>query len=1234
MNKNKTLLENYELIHKEVKKIYKLQKEKESIEKCISFLSSDVDCKEIISKHEDIFIQTLINLLNNSIQLDLLTVNLIHILMIQELIPLYFYEQLLMKFQLMKRNEIISIKIIQIMSSILTNSLVTSLPVNIIYNGLKLLSFMSTTPLLMTSVHTIFTFLGSTASSFYPSIEKPTPKEFITLKEANRMIDKNENYFHKELVEPTQPLLVALTKFLNDLCLLPEFIPIREIRYQLMLPILAQCSNLFYQVKSLYSLMLQILIPQMPEVKQATMEYHKLFMTQYCTFPGYPQSLVDGMKHPDYSVLSFFYHFFSSYHSSFIINKHFEPMLLYFLQHCAPIAKPTSFDTISSPENLNQLAYFSYYVLISHLFTMQTESSPVVVDLTLFILYRFEVSQHLLVCIEKLLRIVIINKRSIVELVGIANQLEGGWNSVVNILIELNEYLTKEEWKCILKTVANNHWQTIPQITCHFNDTVLMTVLKELEPFVKTNNLYYHELFSIYELNPKRLSLFHSMFSMTLKKAFFEESSSTNDIMKMIENCLQKIISLTNDSINENNNDKEQKEIKEIQNQSLSLMLNFIIELLQDNNCLSIYFNSFLDCIEIIFTDDLDLIKHMKELRLLFTLFSKSNKAVVIKSFNLLKECVELLQPKDIPLDLIQLYIKQGHDINITLSAIQIYSDLILKLPNEINETNESIEEMFENQNNSEKNDNEKEIHPFDIYLNILKHIYFCVKDDRYDNWSGSLKTLIQAFAWKGELIQTNVDEFLKTILFPLIKYMKQIYFKLTNTEMPMNKMTINLYLQMQLRQWNENVCEVVGGLTRILKYILPFVSLELKEEMYDHLIDLIQISLCNAGLLICEVIMKYCNALIQASRDDQQIYEKIVAKFMSIGDIIQETNGVNATVSENYLITAKKIIETHQVESIVLSSIKYVNVFPDDFAIHSSGVSVLHNFIFEILDYMIQHYQHCEMLYINCLCSMMKNMNGEYGKRAKGCINNCLVVCYKKLSEIITVDIVKSIELKVLIEAIQSSRELFISMSTLENDFYSTIVSCLNTIVHTIGKSGNEIYCDLFYEVYLIQNKETLNEKLYQQYDKAYELLYEVICNNYQESKNEYIILKCLMNLKYNGYYDNLLPCKEQMILKLIEQENELGKYTQTQLIIHLIDELEYHKTIIEEYKDETHYQVQQCINHLKLISKLIEMNKYQLDKKSLYLVSVQFISSQYVSIRNIVVDILSQLHKYMSFN
>ena len=68
---------------------------------------------------------------------------------------------------------------------------------------------------------------------------------------------------------------------------------------------------------------------------------------------------------------------------------------------------------------------------------------------------------------------------------------------------------------------------------------------------------------------------------MKLKKAFFEESSSTNDIMKMIENCLQKIISLTNDSINENNNDKEQKEIKEIQNQSLSLMLNFIIELLQ-----------------------------------------------------------------------------------------------------------------------------------------------------------------------------------------------------------------------------------------------------------------------------------------------------------------------------------------------------------------------------------------------------------------------------------------------------------------------------------------------------------------------------------------------------------------------------------------------------------------------------------------------------------------------------
>ena len=264
----------------------------------------------------------------------------------------------------------------------------------------------------------------------------------------------------------------------------------------------------------------------------------------------------------------------------------------------------------------------------------------------------------------------------------------------------------------------------------------------------------------------------------------------------------------------------------------------------------------------------------------------------------------------------------------------------------------------------------------------------------------------------------------------------------------------------------------------------------------------------------------------------------------------------------------------------------------------------------------------------------MMRNMNGEYQKRAQGCLNNCLVHCYQKLSSIITVDIVKTIDLKELIEAIKASRELLITISKLENDFYSTIMTSLNTIVHTIGMSGNEIYCDLFYEVYYIQNKEVLNTKLYEQYDKAYEYLYQIINDNHQEKKNEYIISKCLINLKWNGYYDNIIECKENIILQLIDKDNELGKYTQSQLIIHLIDELEYQKNGIEELRDENHFQVQQCINHLKIIEQLIKRNKYQLDKKSLYLLSIQFISSQYQSIRTVIVDILSQLNDFISFN
>ena len=409
--------------------------------------------------------------------------------------------------------------------------------------------------------------------------------------------------------------------------------------------------------------------------------------------------------------------------------------------------------------------------------------------------------------------------------------------------------------------------------------------------------------------------------------------------------------------------------IKEIQNQSVTLLLQFIIELIQDNNCLSIHYTSFLNCFEIIIIDDVELMKHNTEIQTLFTIFSKANKAVVIKSFNLLKEFVELMEPKDIPLELIQQYVRQVHDINITLSAIQIYSDLILKLSNESTS--------------------------YDIFLNILKQMYFCLKDERYDIWSGSLQSITQAFAWKGELIQTNVDTFLKTILFPIFSEMKRIYFRLTNTEVSLTKMAINLYLPLPLRQWNDNLCVLVGGLTRTLKYIIPFVSNELKEEMYDQFIELIQLSFCNAGLLICEVTMKYCNFLIQSSKDDIQIYDKIISMVVSIGELIQETNGVNATISENYLIAAKKIIETNKVESIITLVSKYVNVFPDDFAIHSSGLSVVHNYIFEILDYTLEHYENSELLYINCICSMMRNMNGEYQKRAQGCLNNCLVHFY-----------------------------------------------------------------------------------------------------------------------------------------------------------------------------------------------------------------------------------------------
>ncbi|EDR29846.1 hypothetical protein EDI_298510 [Entamoeba dispar SAW760] len=1194
MIKAKPLITKYEFVIKGIKKYSKWNKQREYLDECVQILTTSTNPKIDILQRSNKCIEPLIVLLTFSSSLDLTLLQLIQMLSMEELIPLTLHDHLFIKLQQMISNETINAKIVQITSSLLTTPLLASLPVTALYNGLTTLTLAATTPILLSSLFSVLSYISTIASTLYPSYIPQLAKQQINQQEANHLIDLNKNYLGESLIEPTEPLVSTLSKYINDLCLSPQYSNLRTYQFDCLFPILSNAPNLFFQIKPLYTLLLQVLIPKLPVIINSTLQYHSTFLVNFSTFPGYPYFISLHMFESSNCILSLFYQFFSTNQSSFVLNKHFYPLIISFLKNGVTIAQPTSVEHISSPKNLQELSYFCFFLLISHMVSVTFDLSNEIINLTLNTLTKFGNSIDSLVCIEKMMRVMVNRGYSICQLLELAGKTKNGWGAVINA-IELSPKFKHKEWKCIWKMVEQNHWMTICKYTKYLKETELIECVKELIPIINTLN-YYKELINIYEENINKIIIIHPLCKNILKNGVLEDISICEKIGRMISNILGQI---------------DKYENKKQENELITLIFTFINECIKDKKCKEKQINIILNSLEILNEITLPIYEHINELIPIFTIFSNLSQQIVSNSFNIFKQIVLSIHPTQIPINIIYQYIIQTSDINISLSAIQLFSDIIIQLK----DSNEYLP----------------------LSLIILKQFYLCLKDKRYDIWSSALQTLTQSIAYEGEMIINCIDQLLQDILFPVFNEMKNIYIKLTQSELPKEHTKVLFYMPPLIKQWNDNICILIGGLTRILKYILPYVSSNLKEELYNQLIGVTDMALYNPGMLTCEMILKYnYSLLIQSINEKEDIYKKVFTTYILIGNFISKNNGINTTISKFYLTTSEKLLQDHLIEDVVFSIIQYVSVFPDDFNIEPNGLSTCQQLVFNLIDYILLKYKNCQKLYVSCLCKMISYLISEFKERAQICVYHCINEIYNKLGSSINEEIINQIDIEELKLSILKSKSTLLRIVRRDNNnnqYYQKIMNNINKIIYYIGITGIDCYYDFYINMYTFNDYKELNNIIYQPYQNAINYIYEIIINRKQLKNENNIISKCLLDIQYNGYYDNLSYWKQKILLSLIQIENPIGIYTQNEFVNTIINELERIKIIIEINDENLEYIKIECLDFMNLLKELIKINKNQLDKKKIFIAILPFITLDNSKIRHYVLDILDLLTPSVKF-
>ncbi|ELP85360.1 hypothetical protein EIN_086120 [Entamoeba invadens IP1] len=1181
------LVSEFQGILKEVRRYGQHEKEKEFLTMAINKLSASTSPKETILRSQQVFVEPLVDLLHINSQLDNSILQVLHMLTIQEMISLTMYEMVYNKLLSVISTENINTKIIQIISTTLTTPLLPSLPGNVIYLGMATITFAATTPLLLSTVISVITHIASATSLLLPQHPPKLSQNVVHHTDAVRMTDFNKNYLDEILTEPTNPLVVALSKYINEISISPQFSSVRVHVYEILEPILQSCGNVFYQVKSFYQIILQIVIPKIPQIAETTLNYHITLMKLYSTFPGYPFYITQLLKNVNEYTVALFLQFFTN-NPAFVLHPHFTPIVLCFLQNAAKIGQPVSLENITTPRNIGEMSFFCFYLLVSAFLTSNLQIDKKTVESAVEILLGFENTPNTLDCYKKMLRVMAKSGIDMSSVIDNYEKIPGGWDGIVKSVIDLGESF-RGEWKTIWKLVSKDHYKSVSSISVEFGDKTLLSLVQNLIPYVTTFE-YYSELLLILKLNFLRMSAIFEVSKTTLVKGVLEGGKISNEILSVFA----EVISLTNGI-----------EDTQAEEYNVRTTLSFVLTILRERKGLVNLYAPLMATVSPLTEYTGPLSQYMDVLVPIFEFFAESNSSVVGKSFNILRQIAVQLPINTFPLELIKRYTKQEYDINVSLSAIQLLSDLLLL----IKEAKEDVK----------------------YSVAIFRQLFLCLKDERFDIWNCSLQTLVQALACEEERLSLCVVPLLETVIFPTFDEMDKIFEKIVKVKIPEERSKVLLYTPAETRQWNESVCVLLGGLTRILKFLLPFVVDKLP-IVFGKFIKVTDLGFYRASMNTCEVGLKYVFSLLKYAEVDNDIYYKVLQCYLEVGKYIADNNGINTTICTYFLSTTQTIMKEEISYIIVGSLIKYVCVFPDDFVVDENGMCSCQNSVFGIIE-MTESYKNSETNYIKWFCKMMELMVKYFeechSERAFVCLNICLCECIQRIDNNLKIQSVldKGSELiEDIANSLQSARGVLIQLSKIMTEKYKSTMGNVLSLITQLGGVTTKGWSRLVKTVYQVEDLAKLNEVYYQIYPESVTKILKVIEKTGENDENIQVVRHIISLIHFEGYEDDLIEFLIKSVLEVIQSESEISKYTQTIFVQKLTEDLHCLQSVIDS-ENTPKYKIHQTTVFLATLQTLVTLNLLQINKMAIYKTAVSFFSLGNVSVRSYALNLLVEL-------
>ncbi|KAL7722985.1 Uncharacterized protein QTN25_000568 [Entamoeba marina] len=1171
------LLSDYKSLYKEIHRVSLFHVEKNTIQQAIQILSSQtVASNDIISKH-NIFVEPLLPLLQYTPKTTEIALNIIQSLSIQELLPIPLCEPLFKTLQNVRSSDNTNIRIVQIISSLLTNSSLPTLPPNLILSGLHCLVHASTTTILKATIQTVLLHITTTTTSLFTnSITKSIPT--ISYNEAIQLIHMNKNFNNEPFEQSTEPIVISLSTFLKEILISQQYNNSNTDQSKLLTilcPILSNGFKLFYCVKPFYKLLLQNIIPNLLPLTQHTVDYHSLLLNHYSNYPGYPTFFTKALKQSPNISLDFIYHYLTSCSPSFILSTHFNLVLIQILTMIKSIAHPVEMINISSPKTNIEFAFYSYYLIISHILSSPHKATQEVVD----------------ECINIILTIGRIQRNeSISILLELLSRIDDSWNVVKNIV----QYIGKDfndEWKVIWRMIGDKHKKSLGKITRNLSDSTLTTMIQN---FIEISNTFehYEEIMLILHENFYRLDIVMKLINVQLLHIVLIDTSIANLVLTKITD----IFSLLSSNINKDTH------------HFIHILIEFIVNIITNPQCPDDYYLLLLQSLTPLLNGSIDLIPYCDLFNNLFTPFTKSSSQIVLISFNTIKQIIALLPPQNVPIQLLQKYIEQTKDINISLSSIQLLSDVVLLLKN-IDNSNELI-------------------------LHILQQLYNCINDKRYDVWSSVLQTLIQLLSCINDSLLSSINELHNKIVFPLFHIMNDVYIRILNEDLPTTSSNILHSLNLPLRQWNDTICTLISGITRILQYFIPQITKEYKKQTINEYLSLVKISLYKPTMLTCEIVLKYIFTLIKLTLNDQDISQQIISMYLFIAQYIINNNGVTSTVSSLFLNSIQHIIKTKLIKEVVDIGINFVKVFPDDFGVENNGLTTSQLDTINLIQIIMEQYSNTHEYCIDMYCKMIDHLTIKYDqKRMELSSQICLKVVFEKIHEIINKCTLSDMNITNIAHSISKSQKRMIDISQHSIEEYKTISDIIYSLHYIIGKYDNNQYYNLCSQLFNTSKEVCdLNPIIFEKYEVGIHNIGSIIKEGKQVKYAKHLIDFLQSKIYFNEYSQNVsIVCVHELIsISLIT--NDIGKYTCDLFLSKVIEELNECYNHLDEYNVES-YQIKECIFLIQSLVEFIDSPNLESNKMQLYSLSLLYIQTNNSTIRSAIILLLNRMKQYIKF-